>query len=180
MVKVENNGDRAYWLLSPGLDRTSQPRAAEVIALDDPGADLDALDRRFRELAFKNPILPGATASGFVLTNLHEGVKLVQIDLFAEGQSRSASFLAIVPGLRAEYKRTETFRRDLYRPEDIVDFADDESFFAALEVLPCCVTNADGSKAGDPLNLVIIEGIEDAFRRSSPGLEPSERPGPAR
>lgn len=176
-VKVENRGDRAYWLLSPGLDPNFFPasEAAEAIALDDPGADLDVLDRRFRELAFKNPILPGATASGFVLTNLHEGVKLVQIDLFAEGQSRSASFLAIVPGLRADYKRTETFRRDLYRAEDIIDFADDESFFAALEALPCCVTNESGSKAGDPLNLVIIGGIEDAFpaliRR---GWSPSE------
>jgi hypothetical protein len=176
-VKVENRGDRAYWLLSPGLDPNFFPasEAAEAIALNDSGADLDALDRRFRELAFKNPVLPGATVSGFVLTNLHEGVKLVQIDLFAEGQSRSASFLAIVPGLRADYKRTETFRRDLYRPEDIVDFADDESFFAALEALPCCVTNESGSKAGDPLNLVIIGGIEDAFpaliRR---GWSPSE------
>lgn len=138
-VKVENKGDRAYWLLSPGLDPSFFPasEAAEAIALDDPGADLDALDRRFRELAFKNPVLPGATVSGFVLTNLHEGVKLVQIDLFAEGQSRSASFLAIVPGLRADYKRTETFRREMYRPEDMVDFADDEAFFAALEALPC-------------------------------------------
>ena len=115
-VKVENNGDRAYWLLSSGLDPNFFPasEAAEAIALDDPGADLDALDRRFRDLAFKNPILPGATVSGFVLTNLHEGVKLVQIDLFAEGQSRSASFLAIVPGLRADYKRTKTFRREIY------------------------------------------------------------------
>ncbi len=176
-VKVENKGDRAYWLLSPGLDPSFFPasEAAEAIALDDPGADLDALDRRFRELAFKNPVLPGATVSGFVLTNLHEGVKLVQIDLFAEGQSRSASFLAIVPGLRADYKRTETFRREMYRPEDMVDFADDEAFFAALEALPCCVTNENGSKAGDPLNLVIIGGIEDAFpaliRR---GWSPSE------
>jgi hypothetical protein len=176
-VKVENRGDRAYWLLSPGLDPNFFPasEAAEAIALDDPGAELDALDRRFRELAFKNPVMPGATVSGFVLTNRHEGVKLVQIDLFAEGQSRSASFLAIVPGLRADYKRTETFRRDPYGPEDIVDFTDDEAFFAALEALPCCVTNESGSKAGDPLNLVIIGGIEDAFpaliRR---GWSPSE------
>ncbi len=95
--------------------------------------------------------------------------------LFAEGKSRPASFLAIVPGLRADYKRTETFRRDPYGPEDIVDFTDDEAFFAALEALPCCVTNESGSKAGDPLNLVIIGGIEDAFpaliRR---GWSPSE------
>ena len=164
-VEVANDGDRAYWLLSPGIDPNFFPasEAAEAMTLYEPGADPGALDRRFRDLAFKNPIPPGATVSGFVLTNLHQGVKLVQVDLFAAGQSRSASFLSIVPGLRTDYKRTEIFQREIYRPQDIVDFDDVESLFAALEALPCCVTNKDGSKPGDPLNLVIIGGIDDAF-----------------
>ena len=36
-------------------------------------------------------------------------------------------------------------------------------FAAALEALPCCATNKDGSKNGDPLNLVIVGGLDDAF-----------------
>jgi len=32
-----------------------------------------------------------------------------------------------------------------------------------LEQLPCCVTNKDGDKTGDPLNLIVVGGIDDAF-----------------
>ena len=45
----------------------------------------------------------------------------------------------------------------------VVNFTSDTEFTAALEALPCCATNEDGSRNGDPLNLVIIGGIEDAF-----------------
>ena len=43
----------------------------------------------FAQLAFRNPVLPGATTSGFVLTNLDEGVKLVQLDLVASGRGEN-------------------------------------------------------------------------------------------
>ena len=46
------------------------------------GADR-ALDERFDSLQFRNPVMPGATASGFVLTNLDEGVKVVDVDRLA-------------------------------------------------------------------------------------------------
>ena len=74
-VEVENREDRAYYLLSPGLDPNFFPasEASETVA---SGASPDRraeLDRRFRKLAFHNPVLPGTTNSGFVLTNLDEG-----------------------------------------------------------------------------------------------------------
>ena len=128
------------------------------------GRKLGELDRRFSELAFRNPVPPGATVSGFVLTNLHEGVKLLQIDLFADRRSHSFSFLATVPGLRTDYQRSRVFDSD-HRCDDggVVNFTSDTEFVAALEALPCCATNEDGSRNGDPLNLVIIGGVEDAF-----------------
>jgi hypothetical protein len=164
-VEVDNRDDRAYFLLSPGLDPNFFPasEAAEAIALGDPAADLAGLKRRFGELAFRNPVLPGKKVSGFVLTNLHEGVKFAQVDLFAEGRSQSASFLLFFPGLRADYTRNETDVTELYAADEIVDFTDDEAFRAALETLPCCTTSKDGSKAGDPLNLVIVGDVDDAF-----------------
>ena len=66
------------------------------------------LDRRFRQLAFRNPVLPGATTSGFVLTNLDEGVKLVQLDLVADRRVRTFSILTVVPGFRGDYKASDT------------------------------------------------------------------------
>jgi hypothetical protein len=44
-----------------------------------------------------------------------------------------------------------------------VNYTDDEPFRAALEALPSCVINKDGSKNGDPINLVIVGGLDDAF-----------------
>jgi hypothetical protein len=165
-IQVENNEDVPYWLMFAGLDPNFFPasEAAEAMALRTSPRKLAELDRRFSELAFRNPVPPGGTVSGFVLTNLHEGVKLLQIDLFADRRSRSFSLLAPVPGLRTDYKQSGVFDRDSVAPGDsVVNFTSDAEFTAALESLPCCATNKDGSRNADPLNLVIIGGIEDAF-----------------
>jgi hypothetical protein len=76
---------------------------------------------------------------------------------------RSFFFLAGVPGFRADYKAAGVFHREIYPAEEIVNYDDSEAFQAALEALPCCATNESGSKNGDPLNLVVVGGIEDAF-----------------
>ena len=165
-VEVENNEDVPYWLMYAGLDPDYIPasEAAEAMAPRDSGRKLKELDRRFTELAFKNPVPPGEKVSGFVLTNLHEGAKLLQIDLFADRRSHSFSFLAMVPGLRTDYQQSRVFDSDHVAANgSVVDFSNDAEFVAALEALPCCATNKDGSRNGDPLNLVIIGGVEDAF-----------------
>ena len=165
-VKVDNKEDIPYWLMYAGLDPDYIPasEAAEAMARRDSRRKLKELDRRFSELAFRNPVPPGETVSGFVLTNLHEGAKLLQIDLFADRRSHSFSFLAIVPGLRTDYQQSRVFDSDHVATNgSVVDFTNDAEFVAALEALPCCATNKDGSRNGDPLNLVIIGGVEDAF-----------------
>jgi hypothetical protein len=164
-IEVENRDDGAYFLLSPGLDPNFFPasEAAEALAAGNSREQRAELDRRFRQLAFRNPVPPGATTSGFVLTNLDEGVKVVQLDLVASRRARTFSILTVVPGFRADYKVSEVFRRDIYPSEQIVNYTDDAAFRAALEILPCCVTNKNGAKNGDPLNLVIVGGVDDAF-----------------
>ena len=165
-IQVENNDNVPYWLMFAGLDPNFFPasEAAEAMAVRSSPRKLAGLDRRFSELAFRNPVPPGGTVSGFVLTNLQEGVKLLQIDLFADRRSRSFSLLAPVPGLRTDYKESGVFDRDYVAPGgSVINFTSDAEFTAALESLPCCATNEDGSRNGDPLNLVIIGGIEDAF-----------------
>ncbi len=164
-VEIENRENRGYYLLSPGLDPNFFPasEASEAVASKASPEQKMEFDRRFRKLAFHNPVLPGATTSGFVLTNLDEGFKLVQIDLVSDGRARTFSMLSIVPGFRSDYHVSEVFRRDIYSPEEILNYTDDAAFRRALEALPCCVTNRDGSKNGDPLNLVVVGGLDDAF-----------------
>lgn len=163
-IEVENREDRAYYLLSPGLDPNFYPasEAAEALA-GDSAARRAELDRHFRDLAFRNPVKPGTTTSGFVLTNLDEGVKVVQLDLVANGRARTFSMFTAVPGFKADYQASGVFKRELYAPGQIVNYTDDDAFRAALEALPCCATNKDGSKKADPLNLVVVGGLEDAF-----------------
>lgn len=164
-IEVTNNDDRGYYLMSSGLDPGFFPasEAAEAFSQGGSPDEKASVDQRFRQLAFRNPVRPGQTVSGFVLTNASEGAKLVQLDLVASGRAKTFSILMVVPGFHADYHTSEVFRREIYPPEEIVDYTDDEAFRAALEALPCCVTNKDGSKNGDPLNLVVVGGIDDAF-----------------
>jgi hypothetical protein len=71
--------------------------------------------------------------------------------------------MAPVPGFRADYAAAGVFRREIYPAEQLVDYHDSDTFRAALESLPCCATNESGSKNADPLNLVVVGGVEDAF-----------------
>ena len=164
-VEVENREDRAYYLLSPGLDPNFFPasEASETVASGASPNRRAELGRRFRKLAFHNPVLPGTTNSGFVLTNLDEGFKFVQIDLVSSGRARTLSILSLVPGFRADYRVSEVFSREIYTPANLQNATDAAAFRAALEALPCCVTNKSGQRNGDPLNLVVVGGLEDAF-----------------
>ncbi len=163
-IQVENNEDEAYWLLSPGLDPNFFPasEAAEAFVSTHEDETREVLAPRFEALAFRNPIPPGKTVSGFVLTNLDEGVKLVHVDLVADRRHKSFSFFTRIPGFRADYL-TSRKGSDTYSDDAFIDYSDDNTFRAALEALPCCVTNKDGSRNGDPLNLVVVGGIDDAF-----------------
>ncbi|MEJ2310209.1 MAG: LssY C-terminal domain-containing protein [Gammaproteobacteria bacterium] len=161
-VKVENQDDRAYWLMSVGLDPHFFP-PTEAAELFDAHGQQDQLERRFRGLAFRNPVPPGGTVSGFVLTNLDEGLKMVQIDLVASGRLRPFSFLIGIPGFRADYNERDVFVRYLDSSEELTDYSDADAFRRQLEALPCCVTNRKGTRNGDPLNLIIVGGVEDAF-----------------
>ena len=161
-VEVENRDDVAYWLMSPGVDPHffAPSEAAELFATGEQRADVEA---EFRDLGFRNPVPPGATVSGFVLTNLDEGVKMVQVDLVASGRLRTFSFLSDVPGFRADFHERAVFISELWSSEEIVEYTDLSELRAALEALPCCSTNRRGTREGDPINLVVIGGLDDAF-----------------
>ena len=164
-IEVHNGEEVPYWLMSPGIDPNFFPASevAEALATESEYKNRGVLHQRFSALAFKNPILPGEKRSGFILTNLDEGVKFIQADLVGDRRHRSFSFFSTVPGFRSDYRERRVFIRNLYREGEIANYTDEGELRAALAALPCCVTNKDGSKNGDPLNLVVIGGIDDAF-----------------
>ena len=164
-IEVENGDDVAYWLMSPGIDPNFYPasEAADAFIARHENETREVLEQRFELLAFRNPIPPGKTVSGFVLVNLDHGVKIVQVDLVANRRHRSFSIFAVVPGFRFDYRGRQFFTREQYADVEVINYTDENAFRAALEALPCCVTNKSGTRNGDPLNLVVVGATYDVF-----------------
>jgi hypothetical protein len=123
------------------------------------------MERYFRSMSFRNPILPSTAVSGFIFTNLDEGEKVVQITLIATEEVKFYTFFVQIPGMRVDYKMVDF--ASLY-PEDKIDHFDEKELRTALENLPCCTTDKEGTEFGDPINLVIIGNFRDiaaAFAR---------------
>jgi hypothetical protein len=155
-IEVRNGAAVPYWFLSSGLDPDyfAASEAAYAFHATASGDSDQALGGRFEELQFRNPVMPGTTVSGFVLTNLDEGVKVVDVDLIAREDAKSFTFIAVDPSFKTTSLRVDFDK--LYRSDELIHVDDEDELRALLEQLPCCVTNADGTENADPLNLVLV------------------------
>ena len=174
-VRVQNADTVPYWLMSTGMDPDyfSPLEAAYAFHATIGSSVNPKIDDHFRVMNFRNPIAPGTSVSGFVLTNRDEGIKVVDIDLIGPGSVKFFTFFVEVPGIEADYHQVDF--DTLYTQEEIVDL-NEEQLRAELEKLPCCAAGKDGKSNGDPLNMVLIGSREDlssAFVRR--GWLPAER-----
>jgi hypothetical protein len=155
-VEVRNGDDRAYWLLYSGIDPNYFAPGEVAYAFSSEGdkEEYEAMALRFDELAFKNPVMPGSIVSGFVLTNLEEGFKAVDIDLISKAEVESLTFTVADPTFKS-VSSTVDFD-NLYSSEELILVEDESELRRLLEELPCCTTNKEGTEFGDPLNFVIV------------------------
>jgi len=167
-VKVENHSDHTFYLVSVAADPNyfSSLEAAYVVRSDHSRFVQKELENHFRSMTFRNPILPNTAVSGFIFTNLDEGEKVVQIDLIASEKIKFFTFFVEIPGMRADYRMVDF--NSLYSEKDIIEISDENQLRSALDNLPCCTTDKEGSALGDPINLVIVGDFVDvaaAFTR---------------
>ena len=159
-LEVKNESANIHWFLPSGLDpEYFSPSEAAFPFHTNIEKNNKQLDDKFRKLHFKNPIQAGSSKSGFVLVNLDEGFKAVDIDLVSREDVKSFSFVIPDPDFKADFKEVDT--ASLYAAEDIIEIETKEALRRALEELPCCTANADGDKYGDPLNIVLIGDKND-------------------
>jgi hypothetical protein len=173
-VKVENHSDRTYYLISAATDPNyfSPNETAFAVHGGLSRSDQKEMENYFRSMSFRNPILPHTAVSGFIFTNLDEGEKVVQIDLIASKQIKFFTFFIQIPGIRVDYQMVDF--DSLYSTEEIAEL-DEAGLRTALEKLPCCTTNEEGTDFGDPVNLVIIGDFLDvAATFSRRGWLPAE------
>ena len=159
-IEIENNTSQTVSFFPAAVD-ADYHSPIEVSALNRSKKARDQAAQYFFESGVDLGIAPGAVRSGFVFTNLDEGTKSFNVDVFDENKSWHFTFFVPVPGLAIDHYSVDF--RSLYPEEQFINYTDASAFIAALESLPCCVVDAKGENKGDPLNLVMIGDPKDLF-----------------
>jgi hypothetical protein len=163
-LRIENHDTVPYSILSGSVDQ-NRFSPLEAAYRNHYRLFLPANDRMnayFLQNEMAPIIPPGRTVSGFVYTNKELGAKYAQVILVGPKGTKPKllSFLLPVPGLRTGYNALLTSGSS--RPQGTVSY-DEKGLRRALERLPCCTTNANGTVDGDPLNIVFVGDINDIF-----------------
>ena len=162
-LEIENRVKEPVWFLPESVDPDyfAPLEAAYMNHFTYSETANKQMDRYFYERGMGLYIAPESIRSGFVFTNLEEGTKTFNVDLVTEDhRARTLTFFIPVPGLKVDHSQVDW--ENLY-PEDAIVSYDEEGLRKALESLPCCTTNKDGTEQGDPLNLVVIGDLDDVY-----------------
>ncbi len=104
---------------------------------------------------------PGENRSGFMFTQVQEGTKSFNVDVYtANGELVNFTFFVPVPGLRLDHLEVDW---DNVNPESEIRDLDKEELVEYLEALPCCTTDKNAEGTGDPLNLVVIGSVDEVY-----------------
>jgi hypothetical protein len=159
-LEIENSTQEMVAFMPVGVDKDYQS-PIEVASLNRNSSARAKAEQYFFQNGVNLQVAPGDTRSGFMFTNLDEGTKSFNVDIFGEDDAWYFTFFIQVPGLAIDHHEVDF--ESLYHEDQIKDFADPASLRKALEELPCCTTDKGGNNRGDPLNLVIIGETEDLF-----------------
>lgn len=108
-----------------------------------------------------DPALPPHTRkTGFVYTTLDAGIKFLRVLIAGKGREEKFSFVARVPGADFLGQRLSS---DPPWPASQIRDVDITELREILRKLPCCTTDASGTRKGDPLNLAVVESKSDAI-----------------
>ncbi len=162
-VQVENLGEQVLWFLPAGLDSgyftpiETSYRLQNRIPLLNLNRDINEAVYR-RSMGVK--VDPGTVRSGYIFTRLDQGTKSFNVDVFSPTESYTMTFFVPVPGLRVDHYNVDW--DTLYAPGELRDVSLDE-LHAEIAAMPCCVTDKKGENLGDPLNIVIVGDLTDAY-----------------
>lgn len=154
-LEIRNDTDEILHLLPSSLDIDyfSQNEAAYRFHSAFRPKQNERLSEHFHSLAIRKDLKAGETSAGYVLVNRHRGGRYLVVELLSDQTLRRFDFMFTLPDGSFDYEEVnfETMypaaeRRELDMRE-LLDWA---------EQLPCCTTNEDGDRYGDPLNVIFI------------------------
>lgn len=161
-VEIENGSDEPLWYMPITTDETYfAPLEVAWRFRDpiDPKSGTKAAEVMTR-LAVPLSIPAHGSVSGFVFTHLETGLKFLTFGML-KGDDDIA-FRFIVPVTGPAYLGERVDFGTMYKPGEIRD-VDLSGLRAAIAAMPCCTMNKDGSKKGDPLNVVVVGDLSALF-----------------
>jgi hypothetical protein len=162
-VEIANNSLDSVSYFPITTDPTYFSPNEAAYRFNDPLSPEDDRARADRFVQLQIPIQadPGQTISGFVFTHRDSGLKFLTIGMINRTQRFDARFVVPVAGPGYAVQRIDF---DKLVPQNSIRDVDWAGLKAALAELPCCTTNKEGTKHGDPLNVVLVgNGLDVAF-----------------
>jgi len=117
-----------------------------------------ARDEFFLKEQIASILLPHSKTTGFVYGVLDAGVKYAHIVITGHNRLETFDFALSVPG--PAFVGTN-IRADTVYPGKKIENLELGSLRTTFAKQACCTTNSDGTRDGDPLNLVIVESKQD-------------------
>ena len=155
-IRIKNYLNSPHMFLPILVDQNYYPPYEIVYKFNRPGKR-DWYDE-IKQKAIHHFIEPFGEVSGFIFTNLVHGTRRVSVGVVGHGAGLETFVFYIQdPGIELDYERVDF--NNLYPAEELIH-VDDSNLRNALEKLPCCTTNMDGTLNGDPLNIIVIGDVE--------------------
>jgi hypothetical protein len=187
-MSVHNGSDRRLWFIRNMLDPDfySAEEAALLVQGDVPSDARQPLHQYFRDESIRVQLAPRTVSEGFVFLPRVEGGRYVDIRLqgdayletsqahgaganvgTAPGRApRELRFDFALPLPDGDFDYEQLDPAHTYAGQALPNLTLDE-LRATLERLPCCATDADGQREGDPLNFVIVGESQDVLNSLS-------------
>ncbi len=162
-LEIENRTDQRFWFLPTGLDSDYFSPLEVAFGFHrkfSSKANLE-IDNHLEALNLPKRIDSGSKVSGFVYTNRDDGLKFVNVDLLGDGRAKNVALLVPTPGQEiANDKYQQLLKRAA--GSQVIPVEDESRLRMLLEQLPCC-TLSKGGEQGEPLNFVLIGGVDEIF-----------------
>jgi len=117
-----------------------------------------ARDEFFLKRQIASILPPHLTTTGFMYGVLDAGVKYAHVVIAGKDRLETFDFALPVPG--PPFLGTNIRAENIY-PGKTIENLDLDSLRTIFAKQNCCATNSNGTRDGDPLNLVIVEGRRD-------------------
>jgi hypothetical protein len=117
-----------------------------------------ARDEFFLKRQIASILPPHSTTTGFIYGVLDTGIKYAHVVMAGNNRIEAFDFALLVPG--PAFVGTNIQVDKIY-PGKSIETLQLDSVRTTFAKQICCTTNSEGTRYGDPLNLVIVEGKQD-------------------